>query len=85
MDLLSFPVVVRNFKLGDRFRPLGMSGSQKLKKFFINNKIARAERTMCPLLVSNGSIIWIAGHRMSDTVKVKPSTRKILKGELFLA
>jgi tRNA(Ile)-lysidine synthase len=85
MDQLSFPLVVRNFRPGDRFSPLGMCGRQKVKKFFINNKVPRWQRQKCPILLSGAKIIWIAGHRMDDSVKVKPQTRRILKAELFLA
>ena len=41
LDAVRFPLRLRNFKKGDRFRPLGMSGSQKLKAFFVDHKISR--------------------------------------------
>ena len=85
IEKLSFPMILRNFKPGDRFSPLGMSGSQKVKNYFINNKISRSERSICPLLISDGRIIWIVGHRIDDSVKVVPSTKKLLKAELLLA
>jgi tRNA(Ile)-lysidine synthase len=85
MEQLSFPLVVRNFRPGDRFSPLGMCGRQKVKKFFINNKVPRWQRQKCPILLSRDKIIWIAGHRIDDSVKVRPQTRRILKAELFLA
>jgi len=82
---VQFPLVVRNFHPGDRFTPLGMDGTQKLKNFFINNKIPKDQRAKCPLLVSNGKIIWVAGHRLDNSVKVDHKTRKVLKAELLLA
>jgi tRNA(Ile)-lysidine synthase len=84
MDQLSFPLVVRNFRPGDRFSPLGMQGRQKVKKFFINNKVPRWQRQKCPILLSRNEIIWIAGHRIDDSVKVSSQTRRILKAELSL-
>jgi tRNA(Ile)-lysidine synthase len=82
---LKFPLVVRNFRPGDRFSPLGMQGTQKLKNFFINNKIPRGQRANCPLLVSDGRIIWVAGHRLDNSVKIDAETRLVLKAELLLA
>jgi len=84
-DRLSFPVVVRNLRPGDRFSPLGVRGSQKVKKYFINQKIPALERRKCPLLLSGGNIIWLAGHRIDNAVKLEPQTRRVLKAELLLA
>jgi tRNA(Ile)-lysidine synthase len=84
-DTLSFPMVVRNYRPGDIFRPMGMDGMQKLKKFFIDKKVPRNERTKCPILLSRGKIIWVVGHRADESVKMTPSTRNVLKVELFLA
>ncbi len=85
LDMVSFPLVIRNPLPGDRFTPLGMKGSQKLKKFFINRKIAREKRWKCPLLISDKEIIWIAGHQINERVKITPETRRVLKAEVLLA
>ena len=84
-DSLSFPMVIRNFRPGDAFKPLGAGGTQKLKKFFIDKKVPRGERLKCPILLSRGRIIWVVGHRIDESVKVMPSTRNLLKVELLLA
>lgn len=85
MDSLQFPLVVRNSRPGDRFSPLGLNGTQKVKKYFSDNKIPGPRRRLCPLLLSAGKIIWIAGHRIDNCVKVVSATRRILKAELLLA
>lgn len=84
-DTINFPMVLRNFRPGDAFTPLGMTGTQKLKKFFINKKVPRDERKKCPILLSRGKIIWVVGYRIDESVKLVPSSRNILKVELFLA
>lgn len=84
-DTVSFPMVIRNFRPGDAFKPLGVGGTQKLKKFFIDKKVPRCERLKCPILLSRGKIIWVIGHRIDESVKVMPSTRNVLKVELLLA
>ena len=85
LDRLIFPLSVRNTRPGDRFTPLGLNGSQKVKKYFINCKIPLVQRKICPLLLSDGNIVWIAGHRIDEAVKVRPGTRRVLKAELLLA
>ncbi|MBW2011813.1 MAG: tRNA lysidine(34) synthetase TilS, partial [Deltaproteobacteria bacterium] len=79
------PLTIRSFQPGDRFTPLGMSGTQKVKKFFINNKIPPSERSKCLILTSGQQIIWIVGHRIDESVKVTSSTNRVLKAELLLA
>jgi tRNA(Ile)-lysidine synthase len=85
MDKIHFPLVIRNFRPGDRFSPLGMTGRQKLKKFFIDHKVTRTERTKCPILLSRNEIIWVVGHRLDNAVKIGPQTLRVLKAALSLA
>ena len=82
---LRFPLTVRNYRSDDRFRPLGMKGTQKVKKYFIDKKVPLADRYRCPVLISQEKIIWLGGHRIDESVKLTPATRKVLKIELFLA
>ena len=84
-DALAFPLIVRPPRPGDRFIPSGIQGSQKLKDFFINRKIPRNERGRCPLLISGGVVIWIAGLRTAEFGKATAHTQKRLKVELSLA
>ena len=84
MDRVRFPLILRNFHIGDRFSPLGMTGTQKVKDFFINNKIPREDRGRYPLLVSNDRIIWVVGLRIDESVKVTPATRTVLKVKMTL-
>jgi len=84
-DAFHFPVTVRNRRPGDRFAPLGAGGTQKLKKFFSDHKVSAAVRRCCPLLVSDGRILWVSGYRIDQQARVGPHTRTVLKAELSLA
>lgn len=84
-DKIQYPLTLRNSRPGDRFQPLGLNGTQKLKKFFINNKIPRSARAACPVLLSRDRIICIIGQRIDERVKVSATTQTILKAELLLA
>lgn len=76
------PLFLRNREEGDRFQPLGMKGSKKLKDFFIDEKIPLKERERAPLLLSGKEIIWVVGHRISDKAKVTNKTKTILMVEV---
>lgn len=85
MNQLRFPLTIRNYIPGDRFTPLGMTGSQKISRYFINHKVPRKNRMGNPLLLSENRIIWLAGYQIDDSMKITPETNTILKTELFLA
>ncbi len=85
MKQITFPILIRNVKHGDRFVPFGMTGTQKVKNFFINDKVPKSERAKCPVFLSQGRIMWLAGLRMADPFKVTYITENILKAELLLA
>ncbi len=80
---LQFPLKMRNFRPGDRFRPLGVKGTQKLKEFFIDHKIPKFERPRIPLLISGEMIAWIVGYRIDERVKVTEKTQRTLKVEVI--
>ena len=73
---------IRTFLVGDRFVPLGMEVSVKLKDFFIARKIPLHQRRRIPLLVSGEDIIWVLGQRIDERYKVNSSTRRILKASI---
>ena len=52
---------------------------QKLKKYFINEKIPAGEREQLLLLADGAHIMWVAGHRISHDYKVDEHTRRILE------
>lgn len=78
-DLASLPdkLTVRNFRRGDRFRPLGMGGHQKVKDLFINKKVPRSVRSTWPLLSMGGEILWIPGFGRSEFGKIGLDTGQV--------
>ena len=78
-EKLVFPLVLRPWKIGDIFKPLGMEGSKKLSDFFIQHKLSRFEKDAVPILVNaNGEVIWIVGMRLDNRFKVTENTKKVL-------
>ena len=75
---LQFPLKVRKWKHGDRFKPLGMKGQMKLSDFFVANKFSIAEKERTWLLTDNAdNIIWIIGHRIADKNRIRPATKTV--------
>ncbi|HBH12602.1 MAG: tRNA(Ile)-lysidine synthase [Clostridiales bacterium 38_11] len=73
---------VRNRKYGDVFTPIGMSGTKKLKDFFIDEKIPREQREETPIVLDDKEIIWVAPYRMSEHYKIDESTKRIVVIEI---
>ena len=78
-DRVSFPLTLRSCRPGDRFRPLGLGGSKKLKNFFIDSKVPKSQRRQIPILCSKDHIIWVVGHRLDDRVKLTTDTSRLLR------
>jgi tRNA(Ile)-lysidine synthase len=78
-------IQIRYPQMGDTFVPLGMSGSKKLKEFFIDTKTPREERNSIPILTTDSNeIIWVFGKRISNAYRVTEKTKQILhiQGEI---
>ena len=80
-DRINGTLYIRNRKDGDRFVPLGMKGSKKLKDFFIDSKISRDERDKIPLILDEENIIWVIDYRISELYKLTKNTKKVLSIE----
>ena len=78
-DGIAFPLSVRNRRDGDRFTPLGMDRPVKLKDFLISERVPFFERDQIPLVCDRKRIVWVAGVRLSDAVRVTGETQRILR------
>ncbi|MGA0558345.1 tRNA lysidine(34) synthetase TilS [Larkinella sp. VNQ87] len=77
-DRIQWPLTVRPWQPGDRFRPLGLSGSQSVGDFFTNRKISLTERQSAWVLESGGQIAWLIGYRLDDRFRITDQTRNFL-------
>ena len=83
---LKFPLVLRKWRTGDRFRPFGMKGTRKVSDFFKDNHMSLFEKNEKWLLCNaDGKIIWIVGMRMDDSFAATESTKEItiIKNNLY--
>ncbi len=78
LDRVGYKIEVRAPKTGDRFQPLGMKELKRVSEFMIDARIPRDWRKRVPVFSTPEQIIWVAGWRIDDRVKVTPETRRVL-------
>jgi tRNA(Ile)-lysidine synthase len=74
-----FPLTLRKWKQGDKFKPLGLNGFKKLSDFFKDQKLSLFEKEDTWILENKEHIVWIVGHRVDDRCKITEETEKILR------
>lgn len=72
-------IILRHWRPGDRFQPIGMKTAVKLQDCFVNQKISRSRRHELTLATtSSGVIFWVEGLRLGAVARLTPATRQIL-------
>ena len=77
-DIIKCSLSARNRRPGDYLVVDGKGNRQKLKSYFINEKVPRGERDEKLLIADGDHIVWIPGMRMSKAYQVGSGTKRIL-------
>ncbi len=65
---------VRGWREGDRLRPLGLDGSVLVSDLLRDRGVPRADRPGVPVVVVDGEVAWVVGHRLAAWAAVGPET-----------
>ncbi len=78
-DKLNGNFVLRRWKAGDRFMPIGFNGSKKVSDFLNEQKIPLSKKKEQLVLTYRGKIVWVLGLRLDDRFKITNNTKKALE------
>jgi tRNA(Ile)-lysidine synthase len=79
-DKIGGDIILRHWRAGDRFQPIGMKSAVKLQDLFVNAKIpAMRRRELVLAATAGGEIFWVEGLRIGDKFKLMPETKRQLR------
>ena len=77
--LFSFPLILRGPQAGDRFQPLGAPGSKKVADFLSEQKIAKVQRGLTPVLTVDDSVLALVGLRIDHRFRITDKTTHAIR------
>lgn len=84
-DKIKDTLSVRTRGSGDYFMIRGGEGQiirKTIKDYMVTEKIPRSKRQELPLLAEDRHVLWIPGHRISESYKMDENTKTVLEVEL---
>ena len=78
-DKIGGKIILRHWRMGDRFQPIGLKSAAKLQDLFTNAKIPRdRRRALIVAETPDGEIFWVEGLRISENFKLTSETKRRL-------
>jgi tRNA(Ile)-lysidine synthase len=74
-DRLRSPLILRNWRPGDSYRPRGRQRVRKLKRLLLESRVAARERKVWPVLTSAGALAWARGLPVAEEFAARAETK----------
>lgn len=78
-DIMNNTIMIRTRAAGDYITINKNGDKQKLKSYFINEKIPKEERDKILLLAEGSHILWVIGYRRGCAYQIGENTKQILQ------
>ncbi|MCR6108837.1 tRNA lysidine(34) synthetase TilS [Bacillus sp. A301a_S52] len=80
LNKVSLPFIIRTRRAGDRMSFLGGKGTKKLKDVFIEEKVAKGDRDLWPIVTdSHGTILWVPLLKRSNEGVVDDKSENVVQ------
>ena len=74
-DRVQWPLILRNWRPGDSYRPHGSRRVRKLKRLLLESRVPRSARGSWPVLTCEGKVIWACGYPVAEEFAPHPGTQ----------
>ena len=74
-DALQSPLVLRNWRPGDKLRPCGHQSAHKVKRLLNEKRVSRWEREGWPVVTSGDALVWARGFPVAAEFAAGEKTR----------
>ncbi len=78
LEKITPPLLLRPWKAGDRFMPLGMTNVKKLSDFLTDLKLSPDEKSSQWVLCDQRQIVWVVGRRIDNRCRVDKNTKTVV-------
>ena len=78
-DIIKTSLAIRTRQPKDVLSVTKQGKTQKLKSYFINEKIPAGQRSQVLLIAEGHQILWVVGYRMSTKYQISEHTKKIIE------
>ena len=73
-SLLGTPLVLRNWRPGDRLHPLHRGSEEKLKRLFQEKHVPAEQRSLWPILTNRDKVVWAKGFAVAAEFAAREGT-----------
>lgn len=76
-EKLKFPMFIRKWQDGDKFKPLGMTGFKKVSDYLVDVKMPLHKKEKQLVLTSGEDIVWLIGQRIDERFKLSKNCNEV--------